>query len=163
MSRRSRRRSPATPLPLFNTQATPLQAGDGEFVCGFNCPPSISFFSHWSLFQLKLYSVHCAACCPLVDTANKSLLLPSHALETRGEGGNGEFFSPFLFPPFQTFSDSFFLRSNCHPVHHASHPPSVNQGNKFLPPPPPLRLLRGEDGDSEFPLNYFFFIPNFFS
>jgi hypothetical protein len=76
----------------------------------------------------------------------------------RGEGSDGEFFYPFLcFPPFQTFSHSFVLRSNCHPVHCTSHPPSVNQGNKVLPPPSPLRLLRGEDGDGEFPLVLIFF------
>jgi hypothetical protein len=28
-------RSPTTPLPLFNTPATPLQAGNGECVCSF--------------------------------------------------------------------------------------------------------------------------------
>ena len=36
----------------------------------------------------------------------------------------------FILPPFQTFSRSFCFQSNCYPIHHASHPPSANEGNK---------------------------------
>ncbi len=72
INRRIHRRSPATALPLFNTPATPLQAGDGELVCGFYLPQS-HFFSLES-FSIKLYSVNCAARFPSVHTANKSPL-----------------------------------------------------------------------------------------
>ena len=120
--------SPATPLPLFNTPATPLPSRPQpchsstpqqrhskpvmvSLSVVFNSPP-IPFFSHWSLFQLNCYSVHCAACFPSVEMANKSPPLPSHACKLHGEGGDGEFYSPFIPPSFQTCSHSFFFQSN---------------------------------------------------
>ena len=75
----------------------PLQVSDGEFIC--DCyPPPFPMFSHGSLFKLNCYSVHDAAHLPSADKVNKSPLLPSHAHESRGEGGDGEFSSPFYFP-----------------------------------------------------------------
>ena len=150
--------SPATPLPLFNTPTMPLCAGDDEFVCGFWVPPAqYQFFSHWSNFQLTCSSFHCAACFPSVGMTNESLLLPSHVHKLHGEGRGCEFSSPFYSPPFQMFSHSFFFY--CYPIHHAIHPPSVNQANKVPPSPSPQHLLCGEDGNNEFSA-WFYFSPN---
>ena len=52
MSHCIRRRSPVTPLPLFNTSVTPLQAGDSEFAFGFYPPPS-----NPNVFSLKPCSI----------------------------------------------------------------------------------------------------------
>ena len=41
-------------------------------------------------------------------------------------------------PPFDTFSHSSCSQFNCYPIGSAGCPPSVNQGNKGLPPPSPL-------------------------
>ena len=153
-------RSPATPLTLFNNAAMPLQAGFVSLSVVFK-PPLIPFFSHWSLFQLNCSSFHYAACFPSVDSLNKSPLLPSHAHESRGEGSNGEFFSPFYFPPFHTFSHSFFFQSNCYPIHSASRPPlsqSREQGPTISIPAPPVALRRWWRW--VFPL-YIFFSSNF--
>ena len=38
-------------------------------------------------------------------------------------------------PQFDTFLHSFSFQFNCCPMGHSSCPPSVNQGNKGLPPP----------------------------
>ncbi len=40
-------------------------------------------------------------------------------------------------PPFDTFSHSSCSQFNCYPIGSAGCPPSVNQGNKGLPPPSP--------------------------
>ena len=121
-------------------QTMPLQAGDGEFVC--DCyPPPIPDVSHCSFFQLNCYFVHDAAHPPSVNKSNKSLPLPLHACESRGEEEDGEvscsFYSP---PPFETFSHSFFFQLNCYPVRHASHLPSVGKANKSPPLPSPAAV-----------------------
>ncbi len=63
-----------------------------------------------------------------------SSLNPIAAIHMHGFSweGNRDFLS-FLFPPFQTFSHSFFFQSNCYPIHSASCSPSVNQENKVPP------------------------------
>ncbi len=98
--------STATPLPLFKTPTMPLQAGNGEFVCGFQAPPN-PIFSQWSLFQLNCSSIHCAPCFPSVDMVNKPPLLQSHELWR--EGGVGEFSSPFYFPPIPNFFSQLYF------------------------------------------------------
>ena len=94
--------SPATPLPLFNIPAIPQQAGNGEFVCGFESPPIPNVF-HCSLFQLNCYSIHCAACFPAVVMASKGPPLPFHARKSCGEGNDGDFSFLLCFPPIPNF------------------------------------------------------------
>ena len=60
MCRRIHHCSTATPLSLFKTPATPLQACNGEFDYGFQAFPPIPFSSHWSLFPLNCSSIHSA-------------------------------------------------------------------------------------------------------
>ena len=96
------------------------------------------------LSHLRFFQLNCCifdAACPLsVNNVNKSPMLPSHAHKLRGEGSDGEFFLSFLFPPppFQTFSHSFYFQSNCYPIGHAIHLPSVGKANKSSLCHPPL-------------------------
>jgi hypothetical protein len=53
-----------------------------------------------------------------------------------------------FFPHNKLFSQLFF-QLNCYSPGHASRPPSVNEGNKVLPPPLPS-TIDGEGGDGEF-------------
>ena len=84
------------------------------------------------------------------------LPLPTHALH--GGGSDGEFLSHFYSPPsINAYSHSFFFQIKLLSVHCAGCPPSVNEGNKGLPPSsPPVSfmekavVLNGEGGDGKF-------------
>ncbi len=124
-------------------------------------PPIPDVFS-WQPFSIRLYSVHDAAHPPSVDKANKSPRLPSHACESHGEEGDGEFSCPFYFPPpFETFSHSFFFQLNCYPGRHAGHHLSVDKANKSPSLPSPTRVPHGEGSDGEFLLSFLVSLPPF--
>jgi hypothetical protein len=146
---------PPSPPVSFMEKAVVLngEGGDGKFSSFLIFSPLFDFFSQH--FFLHCYLVSYNGCSLSVHQGNKGLPPQSPPCKLCGEGGDGKFSSCF-FSPFQFFSQHFFpLR--CYSVGCLSCPPSVNQGNKGLPPPsPPVSfvekavVLNGEGGDGEF-------------
>ena len=126
-------------------------------------PPPFQTFSHSFYFQLNCYPVGHAGHLPSVGKANKSSLC--YPLLTCCIKKAVMVSSPLSFippPPFDTFSHSSCSQFNCYPIGSAGHPPSVNQGNKGLPPPSPLASFMETALTVSFLLFYFFpTIPNF--
>jgi hypothetical protein len=129
--------------------------GDGESPPLY-FPPTFNTFSHSFFFQLKYFSFGHAGCLPSVRKSNKFScchpLLACHMEKAVTVS------SPLIFiSPIWHFSQTHF---NYYPVSCAGRPPSVNRGNKGLPPPsPPVRCVE-KVVTLSFP---FFTISNFFS
>ena len=134
----------------------------------FLVPPIMTNFSLQLLFQLNCYPFGHASCPDSVSNANKR----SHChplLRCCMEKAVRVSSLLIDIPPFNTFLHSFSFQFNCCPIGRASHPPSVNQGNKGPPPPSPPASCMEKVVMVSFPLvfnfspPFQFFLTSFFS
>ena len=95
----------------------------------------IPIFSHWKLLQLNCSSIHCAACFPSVDMEDWEPTADIPCSRVTWRMHQSWVSLSFLLPPIQNFFSQLLFQSNFYPIHHASRPPSVNQGNKVPPSP----------------------------
>jgi hypothetical protein len=101
-------------------------------------------FSHRSHFQSNFSSVIGIVGLPLVHKGiTARCCIPRSRMSQRSQqGSNGELSSQFNSPHIQHFFSQLLLQFNCNPVSRTDHPPSINKGNKVLPPPsPPARFI----------------------